>query len=165
MDNAIYEPRINGKVTQEIGILSTSKNIMSIGSGLVISKNSIKILKEKYNEVFDPRFYLYGVDSTFYIRFNRCNFKEPTIIISPIEHSLSRVCIESKKVKQFRAKERAYSMALYLIFYEKIHYRYLMFIRILFKNTLLLLLNKTISVNPYDFVIAFIKAKHYRNNK
>lgn len=119
-DNKIYYPKVNGIIVEDTCYVD-EKNIISISSGISISKKLIQELLNKYGTIFDQRFALYGVDTSFFIRINRmCKVGLNMQVYSGgiIEHSLSRVDNEVQQSK-FRLKERMYDIAISARFYPE----------------------------------------------
>ena len=91
------------------------QNIYSIGSGICLHVELIHLFKAQFELVFDERFVLYGVDTTFFKRIQLL----PDFNVSiqgEIKHSLSRI-EEKSEVPLFRKVERSYDIALQLRYY------------------------------------------------
>ncbi|KKD01470.1 hypothetical protein [Photobacterium halotolerans] len=98
--------------------LSSQCFYLSIGSGIAITKKIIKSLEGKYETVFDERFKIYGVDTTFFLRLN--NIKNINGVVSgKIFHSLSRL-EEGDKPSKFRLRERVVDNVLTARFYPSL---------------------------------------------
>lgn len=107
-DGVCYYPIDNGSVVKCDTSLSFLK-VMSIGSGLFISNHLITEMK-KFGDIFDERFALYGVDTSFFLRLRRLNNTSIDIRTEAfIFHSLSRV---DEKKSKFRQTERLYDLAI-----------------------------------------------------
>ena len=115
-----YYPLVNGVVidhSQEYLINDVS--LMSIGSGLIVKRKIIDKLRLKFETVFDERFNIYGVDTSFFYRLNMIDMEDCRFEVIPsIKHSLSKNKQESKDVMHFRARERSRDIALTLIHYR-----------------------------------------------
>jgi hypothetical protein len=111
-DNKLYYPIQNKSVITEFGDVEID-GIMSISSGLTFSAKLTKIYERKYGDVFDERFALYGIDTSFFIRLSDVNKAHPDSLTAVCEniinHSLSRV---NQKLNTFRLTERTYDMAI-----------------------------------------------------
>lgn len=103
---------------------SNKSSLLSISSGMVLSRHIVDIFISEYKKTFDERYALYGIDTVFFARLQRLvnkgfNFtvkKGPTI-----NHSLSKNLKGGKST--FRMTERTYDLALTARFYpEAIHY-------------------------------------------
>ena len=70
-------PKQKGKVleSQVTGYMDFNK-VISITSGLVVKKCLLKELADTFGAVFDPRFALYGIDTTFFIRCKNLGLEE-----------------------------------------------------------------------------------------
>ena len=98
--------------------LFSSKEITAIGSGLIVSKEVATLLYKKYGSVFDERFVLYGVDTTFFYRLGQTiNLESDLMVLPELQHSLSSNEVESVKVNEFRVKEKSYDFGLRLRYY------------------------------------------------
>lgn len=109
-NNKIHEPKENNQVV----LFDTSlnyKHCMSIGSGLILNKHIIKIFESKFKTVFDERFALYGVDTTFFYRLSRLNENICVGCLGDLSHSLSRLD-PNENNNLFRFKERSFDLAL-----------------------------------------------------
>ncbi len=152
-------PLINGKTVSEPTDLTDTDTLLAIGSGVAIGQNIARSVKAAYSNVFDERFYLYGIDSTFCYRLERLNLIANSKVISGFQHSLSRLESENSIVTQFRKKERSYSFGLTLRYYKKLSYLRVLFI-LLFKR----ISNKSPLSIAYIFK-ALVNGRHYRDEK
>jgi hypothetical protein len=150
-------PLINGVTVSEPTSLTDNDSLLAIGSGVAIGSNMINIIKTAYGNVFDERFYLYGIDSTFCYRLERLNLISNSKVISGFKHSLSRLESESSVLTQFRKKERSYSFGLTLRYYKKLSYLRVLFI-LLFKR----ILNKS-PLSITQIIKALLSGRHYRD--
>ena len=159
----IHMPKVNGvPYFSQIKLKDTS-NVITIGSGLVIGNGIITLIKNKYKNVFDERFYLYGVDTVFCLRLNEMGLTKNIKFICGFEHSLSRLENESVKVKAFRRLERSYDIGLTLRYYTPLTESIFTILKLLTGTIKKRILKKD---NPIFFLhlcIAFFKGKHYRN--
>lgn len=116
-DEQIYYPLINNKICQRECVLSGNEEVISIGSGLMVSSNLIKKFKTAGITLFDERYSLYGVDFSFFRRIKFLKEKHIDISIEVsglLNHSLSRVDnVESK----LRTRERSIDVVLTKILY------------------------------------------------
>ncbi|WP_413691538.1 hypothetical protein [Psychromonas sp. KJ10-2] len=113
-------PKIQNKPYYSGVNITRKSKVVSIGSGLVIGRDVAAFVKKIYGDIFDERFYLYGVDTTFFLRVFNSNLSNRINIISGFQHSLSRLQKESNEVKKFRCIERSYDKGLTIRFYKKI---------------------------------------------
>lgn len=149
-------PSVNGKVVNS----SSNKNrLIGIASGIVFSDSIVLLLKSKFKSVFDEHFYLYGVDTSFFLRLRRINKTSSALILSEIHHSLSR--LESTECASlFRRKERSYDLGLTIRHYFSLEY---------LARFLLLIFCKLFNKGKYknlifkDVLLALIRGKHYRS--
>ena len=150
-------PKINNSISEVGAVISKNDRILTIGSGIVIGKEIAAIVENKYGNIFDEKFYLYGVDSSFFIRISNLLLSNRVNIIDGFEHSLSRLETETKAVKDFRLKERGYDLGLTLRFYPSLKY-YKKFFKLLFKSFFYR------SPLPIHHVFkSFLSGKHYRS--
>lgn len=150
----IYYPKINGGVVRNEGPLNI-KGLISISSGLAISDKLTHLVRDKYGEVFDESFALYGIDTSFFYRLGSfARTKSLSVIcMSVIEHSLSRV---DSAVSPFRTKERLYDAAITARRYPSLSIYYH-----LFKQVVKLIVLFKISI-VVDVLKCFVKGKHPR---
>lgn len=99
-------------------IINDGRLILSITSGLSIHNSIIEKTKTKFNDFFDERFKLYGVDTSFFLRSR--TLKIPVKITGSIYHSLSRLTSENSGLTKFREKERAIDAILILVNYPSL---------------------------------------------
>ena len=112
--------------------LSSHDHVEAIGSGMVISDALAKRVEQEFGDIFDERFYIYGVDTTFCWRVNRLLTADKITIIPGFNHSISRKAKESSVVKTFRRIEKANSKALKIVHYKSAPARWLKTLQILF---------------------------------
>lgn len=116
-DKEQYYPLVDGLIERKNGIIFNATEILSIGSGLVISKFVKNYFVENRIELFDSHFALYGVDFSFFRKINHLVKKSKVFTISSyssINHSLSRT---EKEISEWREKERLYDLVLTLKYY------------------------------------------------
>lgn len=116
-DNEIVNPCNHATPVSGLRLIEKEDYITTIGSGLVLGKNVIKRILQRHSTVFDERFYLYGVDTTFCYRLHDLNLFESILIINGFEHSLSRLETEDSKTLRFRQIERSKDLALRVRYY------------------------------------------------
>jgi GT2 family glycosyltransferase len=144
------------KSKSHCGPFTQKDRVRAIGSGLVIEHNIVKKLIKRFGNVFDERFYLYGVDTTFFYRVRRANLNNKIKLIAGFRHSMSRLEQENKVMTSFRVKERSYEIGLTTRFYfSDIP---LSILKITIKRCLFL---NTLSVKTT--LRALITGKHYRD--
>lgn len=140
---------------------SFGKTMLAIGSGICLSKAACEELKKHYGEVFDERFFFYGVDSTFFLRINKIgNAKKIKVSSQNITHSLSRLEAEDESTTKFRVKERSYDQALTLRYYFSIF----TFFTVLKKIIASVSKSKS-EISLKFFMVAFFNGKHYKSKK
>ncbi|MBT1803248.1 hypothetical protein ABN277_22605 [Enterobacter hormaechei] len=138
-----------------------NETLLGIGSGICLSRQACNLIKDNFSTVFDERFYLYGVDSTFFLRLNKIDLaKKIKISENKVLHSLSKFEKEDVAIKKFRAKERSYDQALTLRYYFSLF----TFITTFKKILGCVFLNKS-DINFFVFVSALISGRHYKSNK
>jgi len=131
-DGVKYYPLVNGNINKDNNLPKKSE-IYSITSGLSVSKRLVKIFHEYGVNLFDERFALYGVDTSFYKRLNKIKETENILMLNEcvIYHSLSRV---SGEKNLFRIKERLYDEVLINMHYcPSLMRRVLVYIKVLIK--------------------------------
>ncbi|MGU5629996.1 glycosyltransferase family 2 protein [Aeromonas caviae] len=103
-------PTVSGKFNP--GPYQVTDKVIAIGSGVGVRHDIAQKIKNHYGDVFDSRFALYGVDTTFFLRLHQLGLSDQVEMIDGFEHSLSRLESESQSMSQFRQVERAYDFAL-----------------------------------------------------
>ncbi|MCH1920492.1 glycosyltransferase [Shewanella sp. A3A] len=129
-NSVVRYPKSGRGVIKDNGIISCLDRLSSISSGLILSANLIRMMVTTFGKVFDEEFVLYGVDSSFFLRFRRLvkahRFFSPLVYcFGKLNHSLSSDNIETMEVKSFREKERIYDLALQTRYYPRISLFYL----------------------------------------
>lgn len=147
-------PTVKGEFSD--GPYNNKTKVISIGSGLVLSKTAVDIIASVYGSVFDEKFALYGVDTSFFYRIHKANLGYMLETIPGFEHSLSRLESESKEIKKIRLVERSYDFALMFRNYPEIWQ-----IKYLVKQLILLMLNKNI-LDFKSFFRALLSGIHPR---
>lgn len=138
-----------------------NETLLGIGSGICLSRQACNVIKDNFSTVFDERFYLYGVDSTFFLRLNKIDLaKKIKISKNTVLHSLSKFEKEDVAIKKFRTKERSYDQALTLRYYFSLF----TFITTFKKILGCVFLNKS-DINIFVFISALISGRHYKSNK
>jgi hypothetical protein len=156
-------PWCNGIIVNHTKKFNADEKLMAIGSGMVIGNKVVSGIIDIYGSIFDERFYLYGVDSTFCHRVNQISAIDVRII-QGFEHSLSRLVDENELVTAFRFKERTYDHALQLRYYNPLWKSSYLVIRIGVGQLVKKIIKKKTSILLTDFFRAFITGKHYRDN-
>lgn len=64
-DSKFYYPRQNDRLV-ELNDEINNNSVMSISSGLIMSKELVRLFKTHYRDIFDERFALYGIDTSFF---------------------------------------------------------------------------------------------------
>jgi hypothetical protein len=158
----IHAPVVNNKPYSHDIKLKPEDKVITIGSGLVVGKEITEKLKHKYGEVFDERFYLYGVDNSFCLRLFDSDLTTRIKMINGFNHSLSRLENEDCKTTRFRQLERSYSTGIELRYY----YPLLQSIVIISRTGLItfkkIVLRRKRSLGFINLLKAFITGKHYR---
>lgn len=103
-------PTVSGKFTP--GPYQVTDKVIAIGSGIGVHHDIAQKIKIHYGDVFDSRFALYGVDTTFFLRLHQLGLSDQVEMIDGFEHSLSRLENESQAMSRFRQVERAYDLGL-----------------------------------------------------
>ncbi|MES4781476.1 hypothetical protein L0B07_12280 [Raoultella ornithinolytica] len=155
-------PKVRGETTSVLGIsvfnIPNKKYFYSIGSGLIIYKNLLNKFSERGLDLFDERFALYGVDTSFFRRIDYIKKSGGNVqcqIISRINHSLSST---SEKMTEWRYKERLYDLTLSIKFYSKSRVR-------LIVNLIRALVREAVKLNLKNCILimkTFLVGKHPR---
>lgn len=161
----VQSPTIDGLPYSAEIELSLKNKVITIGSGLVIGSDIADILKEKYNQIFDERFYLYGVDTTVCLRLFSSKLTNKIKIIPGFNHSLSRLEKENFKKAKFRRLERSYDLGLTLRYYEPRTSSILFVIKLCGSTLKRILLRKKTELDFFAVLKGFVFGKHYRFNK
>ncbi|MEH6453170.1 MAG: hypothetical protein V7782_09045 [Psychromonas sp.] len=160
----IEGPKCNGIIVDHTKVFfDANEQLMAIGSGMVIGSKVVKDITNIYGATFDERFYLYGVDTTFCYRVNQFGTTDLRVI-QGFEHSLSRLEDETELVNAFRLKERTYDHALSLRYYTPWWKSSYCVIRIVVTHLKRKIIKKKTSILLMDFIRAFIRGRHYRDN-
>lgn len=94
--------------------------IISISSGLTISSRLVNYLKSIKSEIFNERYALYAIDTSFFLDLKELeNNGFKGLCIGKIDHSLDFNLYDSKKISPTRKLEMLYSNVLNKIFYDK----------------------------------------------
>jgi hypothetical protein len=159
----IIGPEVNSNCANSPRICRPSDTIMSIGSGIVIGQNVAAMLIDKFGSVFDERFYLYGVDTTFCLRINSMKLDNTIRVINGFKHSLSRKNKESNELSKFRVKERAYDVGLTLRYYSSKSKAITLIVRCFLGDILRVVGVKSGYTSAIYLTKAYIFGKHYRD--
>ncbi|WP_409440386.1 hypothetical protein [Psychromonas sp. GE-S-Ul-11] len=163
--NQVVYPKIQNK-PYYFGINITGKSkVISIGSGLVIGRDFAVFMKKNYGNVFDERFYFYGVDTTFFLRIFYSKLTSRINIIPGFIHSLSRLEKESNEVKSFRCLERSYERGLIFRYYYSNSKCILTLSKDLITIFFRVILKQRQTINARSLCKAFFSGRHYKNNK
>lgn len=139
-NNKVYYPLLKKTVSplsksviayENVYNLDDLKVFLSIGSGICIYQGMVEEFKLKYNSVFDERFYIYGVDTAFFIRLKKIKGSQVKVV-NKLEHSLSR--IDETEFNIFRFKERALENVLLSRLYPSL-FSFLRAIKFFIKNS------------------------------
>ncbi|HCO4476127.1 TPA: hypothetical protein N8Q73_000563 [Escherichia coli] len=161
-DRKIINPCINGQIYNKGINIDANDTITTIGSGLVVGRDVASQLFKAYNSVFDERFYLYGVDTTFCFRLNKLKINDKIKIIDGFEHGLSRLEGKNDKLTLFRKIERSNDLALQIRYYKEKKHWFLMMVLLLASS-----IKKFITFQPQQYkystiIKTFVKGKHER---
>jgi GT2 family glycosyltransferase len=131
----IHGPIYNSEIITNFGPRRVGRRgrILAIGSGLIISRNLIDIMIFNYKSVFDERYALYGVDTTFCLRVTGIpNADKLNVwVLGIIYHSLSRLEKENDSIRDFRAKERGLDLGITLRHYFSLYWLYRSIVKII----------------------------------
>ncbi|HDH1530280.1 MULTISPECIES: hypothetical protein [Klebsiella pneumoniae complex] len=114
----IYYPLINNQVLLNTGYIDRSFDVISIGSGLVISSKAVCLLTNDGSKLFNENFSLYGVDVSFFKKLNEFRRKSSELKVychCKINHSLSR---SENTIAAWRSRERMIDYILSVLIYE-----------------------------------------------
>ncbi|HHQ6589412.1 TPA: glycosyltransferase family 2 protein [Serratia fonticola] len=159
-DSKIHYPIYKLKPIEDKDMFALDpKKIVSIGSGLIISRRLVNKFKSKKTKLFDERFALYGVDYKFFCKLKElANFGVDIQVTSTtsIVHSLSRL---EGKISKSRSNERLYDVALSARFYpSKLSLLY--FCKDIIKNVIFMRFDKVSLI-----LNTFYKGYHPRSKK
>lgn len=159
----VQYPSIDRKRYSSKTTIKDHSRVTTIGSGLVIGINIVNALNQHYKSVFDERFYLYGVDTTFCLRVNESNQVKNIQLISGFDHSLSKLESESTKMNNFRRIERSYERGLKLRYYVPLPRAIFLLLKTATSALKRRLVGKRYQVRFLYVLKAFLSGKHYRN--
>jgi hypothetical protein len=158
----ICAPTINNKpYTQDVKI-SIDDEILTIGSGLVIGEEILTKITQKYERVFDERFFLYGVDTSFCLRLFESKWTHIINVIPGFNHSLSRLQDENLEKSKFRRLERSYSAGLELRYYYSLYKALISILDISLGTVKKIIFRQKHKINLFYFFKAILTGKHYR---
>ena len=110
--------------------LDNNALFLSIGSGICINENIIPNFLDEFDSVFDERFYIYGVDTSFFFRLKK--LKQINVnVFNEINHSLSR--LDKVEFNYFRFHERAMENLLFFRFYPS-QFSFLRAVKFFYRN-------------------------------
>ncbi|MCC3733303.1 glycosyltransferase family 2 protein [Rouxiella badensis] len=102
-NNQAFYPAVNDCIALEQGPLHNNDDVISIGSGLIISRSLLDKFCRHKLKPFDERFSLYGVDFSLFRRIRNLKSSGEVIKISikgELSHSLSRVGGKKSKARE-----------------------------------------------------------------
>ncbi|MBA1273556.1 hypothetical protein [Stutzerimonas azotifigens] len=99
-----------------------AEGLITITSGMALSRRLLMELAAEEGEAFDERFALYGVDVSLFVRIQRLARKLPIAAgcYGDLQHSLSELEQESEQVSAFRDLEKFYVAILLRLHYKGI---------------------------------------------
>ncbi|MGL6260682.1 glycosyltransferase family 2 protein [Vibrio sp. WXL210] len=153
----VQSPTIKKNKVEQPQQLTEIKRFRAVGSGVVISRQFKEKMKTAYGSVFDERFFLYGVDTTFFIRAEQIKLIHLISVIPGFEHSYSRLESEDEVLSDFRKKERAYDEGLRNRYYKSKPSLFLYTLKLLWK-----IASKDDNQNERYIWDAIKSGKHYR---
>jgi hypothetical protein len=163
-NNKLVGPQLNGVLLSNDIAINDEDKFVAIGSGIVIGRHIVKKLNEYFGLIFDSRYYLYGVDTTFFLRVKLCKLNGSINIINGFSHSLSRLENESDSIKEFRKIERTYDLGLTLRHYYSFHKIVYFLIKFTYKDMKNKFFNRKTTLCYKHFIKALITGKHYRDH-
>jgi hypothetical protein len=164
-EGEVRSPKIDEQPYGQETELTSKNKVITIGSGLVIGIDIVNSLKENYKDIFDERFYLYGVDTTFCFRIYDSKLTEKIKIISGFEHSLSRLEKEDLKTTKFRRLERSYDQGLTLKYYYPLSKAVSIMLLTGSRTLKRILCMQPHTVDLLSLLKAFLLGKHYRKDE
>jgi hypothetical protein len=157
-------PKVSRKRCSLNTTFTKKDKVVTIGSGLVIGDNIVQKLREKYdNFVFDQRFYLYGIDTTFCHRVFVSGLGETIKIIPGFDHRLSLFEKETEEKTNFRKRERSCEKGLRLRYYTSFLKALFILLRVTIRAVKKTILGKPNNVDLSYLFKAFLSGKHYRD--
>jgi len=162
-EGKVQYPSVDRKRYSSNTKVNANSRVTTIGSGLVIGQDIADALKQRYKNVFDERFYLYGVDTTFCLRLSESDLIKHVQIISGFDHSLSRLGNESSKMTTFRRVERSYERGLKLRYYVPLPRALFLLLKTGTSVLQRLCMGKRYQVSFFYVFKAFVLGKHYRD--
>lgn len=162
--DALVNPCVNMLPIFNLSKVLPGQLVTTIGSGLVIGNGIASSIRNKFGDVFDERFMLYGVDTTFCYRLHNLHKKNVVKIINGFKHSLSRLesNIESKETLMFRKKERSCDLGLRIRFYKNGRFKELTSLILSFCKRFILRREQQYSL--YIVFYCLFTGAHIRNN-
>ena len=160
-----HTPWLNSKSLDVAVSFEEKDKVKSVSSGLVLGEGFVEKIVGEYSAVFDDRFYLYGVDSTFFIRANRLKMQKNMKVILGFDHSFSKFNqqSESQELLAFRKKERSCDIALQIKYYKSKPKGFFILFREIFKHLIKKATGKSTKFNMAVFCRVFLSGKHYKD--
>jgi hypothetical protein len=160
--DTVISPGINKEFVSSVNRQATNQDrVFAYGSGMVLSHYICQVIKDFYQDIFDERFFFYGVDSALCHRIMKLNLTEKISFIEGFNHnedSESDEVTEVDEITKFRTIEQANCKALFIFHYESRSKR---FIKIV-KTFLKLPFNRKKREENSHFLKALITGKHYK---
>lgn len=160
-NGVIKSPILDGCTLNKKVDIKHTKNIYAIMSGIVIGRDVINTIRDKFPKAFDENFVLYGVDTSFFKRFNKVDKINSVRILPLLSHSLSREN-SVEHFSDFRQKERGASEGLLCRYYSSKKGVVKQLIHMSLKVIACWYYNKQ-NVYNIEFLKSLITGCHYRN--
>lgn len=112
----VVQPTINGTPVDLDTPIGKDTFPITVGSGIVLGSGAIASLNNKFGQVFDERFKLYGVDTSFCFRVNSLKKILSIKLLPGFEHSFSR--LSNEKINKFKRHDRGNSLGLLVRYYS-----------------------------------------------
>lgn len=140
------------------GFLPTTEEVLSIGSGIIIYKQTAVIFESLGLDLFNPNFALYGVDMSFFREINFINKNIGLVSVYVKGSLIHEMSSTSGEVSAWRKTERLYDELLTNIYYSKsTSLKIYKLIRLLTRELLRLRLT-----NFYKAILVLFTKKHPR---
>lgn len=162
-NGSVVSPTISKVPVRIDTSIKIDEKVITIGSGLVIGSDVVIELESLFGEVFDERFYFYGVDTSFCFRIFLSGLNKSIEFIPGFAHSLSRLQSEDSAFTNFRCNEHSYSLGMMLKYYYSKPKALLVFMKVFFLTVFNRFLRKRGLYKIRPLVRAIYTGKHYRD--
>ncbi|MEZ9835255.1 hypothetical protein AB4341_17165 [Vibrio breoganii] len=158
-------PTVDGSVINKKRKIRQEEQLFAIGSGITISDSLKTKFISVYGDLFDQKFWFYGVDTSFMYRLDSLKKHFQIMTISGFEHSLSRREEGTEEQNKFRMNERNIANALLIRNYGKCKNQTIQIVVLILKMMCRYLMSPKSNRNPFTFIKVLVQNTHPKNKK